>query len=448
MTTQPNGSTTLRRQDGEQADEQIRSALTAWGAFDLDDPFPLFAAVRADAPVHQVTLADGHRAWLISRYDEARQALNDSRLSKDMSAAMAGEGDVVAEGLPGAALGRHMLAMDPPDHTRLRKLVAGAFTPRRVESLRPRVQDLVDDLLDEIAAAGPEATTDFVAALAFPLPYTVICELLGIPEADRTALGQAFSALFLPSDGPERSSAATAGARHIIDYLSRVVVLKQAQPGEDLISALIQAGEDGTGMSHRELCSTLFQLFVAGHDTTASLIGNGLVALLTHPGQLAALRAEPGLVPAAVEEFLRFDAPVPHSTFRYTAVDAVIGGVRIPAGEQVIINLAAANRDPAHFTDADTLDITRTARADGGPAKDRRGEDKRHVAFGHGIHFCLGAPLGRLEGQITFTSLLARFPDFRLAVDPSALHWGHGDGLVLRGLDELPIVAGPAKPRA
>ena len=319
------------------------------------------------------------------RYDEARQALNDSRLSKDMLLAMAGTSDVVAVGLPGVALAQHMLTMDPPDHTRLRRLVATAFTPRRVESLRPRVQELVDDLLDDVARAGPDAVVDLVSAFAFPLPYTVICELLGIPDGDRTGLGDAFTALFLPSEGAEPPPAAHAGSHFIIDYLDHIVVHKRNDPADDLITALVQARDGAERRSHRELCSTLFQLFVAGHDTTASLIGNGTAALLTHVDQLATLRRDPSLIANAVEEFLRYDAPVPHSTVRYAAVDTEIGGVTIPAGEQVLISIASANRDPGRFPEPENLDVTRA--------------DKRHIAFGHGIHFCLGAPLGRMEGR-------------------------------------------------
>jgi cytochrome P450 len=405
-------------------------ALESWGrgGLDLDDPFPQFAQVRELAPVHKARLADGHEAWLIMRYADAKQALNDPRFSKDMNKAMAAGDEVVAEGLPGAALAAHVLTMDPPDHTRLRRLVAQAFTPARVELLRPRVQELVDDLCDGLAKDGPNATVDLVSRFAFPLPYTVICELLGIPEDDRAPLGEAFTALFLPGtpDGPPPE--AVAGSKHIIAYLDHITAHKREHPANDLITALGDARDGTTKLTQRELCSTLFQLFVAGHDTTASLIGNGMAALLTHPVQLAALRADLSLVPAAIEEFLRYDAPVPHSTFRYAAVDTEIGGVTIPAGDQVLISIAAANRDPHRFPDAEDLDVNR--------------KDNRHVAFGHGIHFCLGAPLGRMEGQIAFTTLLSRFPDLALAVDATDLRWGHGDGLVLRGLNELPIIPG------
>jgi cytochrome P450 len=400
---------------------------------DIDDPFPVFAAVRADAPVSRVRLADGHEAWLVMRYEDARRALNDPRLSKDMDKAMAADSAVAAEGLPGAALAQHVLTMDPPDHTRLRKLIGTAFTPRRVEALRPRIQDLVDGLLDDVAAAGPTAVVDLVGTFAFPLPYTVICELLGIPDADRVALGQAFMALFLPADGASPRPEAVAGSEHIIGYLNHITAHKREHPEDDLITALGDARDGTSRLTHRELCSTLFQLFVAGHDTTASLIGNGTAALLSTPDQLAVLRADPSLVSEAVEEFLRFDAPVPHSTFRYAAEDTEIGGVTIPAGAQVLISIASANRDPGRFTDPDTLDITRP--------------DKRHIAFGQGIHFCIGAPLARLEGQIAFTTMLSRFPEMRLAVEPGELRWGHGDGLVLRGLSQLPVLPGAERRR-
>jgi cytochrome P450 len=404
-------------------------ALDAWGDFDRDDPFPLFAAVRDEAPVHHVTLADGHKAWLIVRYDEAKAALNDLRLSKDMQAALDRSGDVVAEGLPGPALARHMLSMDPPDHTRLRKLASAAFSNRRIEALRPRVQGIVDDLLDGLwQTGGPDGVVDLVKGFAFPLPFTVISELLGIPPADRDELGDWFTTLLAPSSGSEPPPAAVMASAKIVGYLGELLDLKRRQPGEDLVTDLVRAAENSEDLTDREMRSTIFQLVVAGHDTTTTLIGNGVVALLTHPDQRDALVADPDLLPGAIEEFLRWDAPVPHSTFRYTAEEVEIGGVVIPAYEQVIISLAAANHDPAKYDRPEALDI-------------RQG-DPRHLAFGHGIHFCLGAPLARMEGRVAFATLLRRFPAMRLAVAPSELHWDHGDGLVLRGLSRLPVVLG------
>ena len=412
----------------------VDQALAAWGAYDRDDPFPLFAQVRRLGAVHQVTLADGHQAWLVVRHAEARVALNDPRLSKDMQAALASGGEVVAEGLPGPAFARHMLVVDPPDHTRLRRLVAAAFSVRRIEGLRPHVQTIVDDLLDDVAARGPESRVDLVESFAFPLPFTVICELLGVPEAERAVLGRELTALLAPTSTPEEYAVAKRASDAVVEMLTLLVEAKHDTPGDDLVSALISARDGDEHLDQQELLSTIFQLIVAGHDTTASLIGNSVVALLHHPEQLAALRAAPGKISAAVEEMLRYDAPVPHATFRYALEPIEIGGVTIPAGAQVIINLASANRDADHYTDPRELDIDRT--------------DARHLAFGHGIHFCLGAPLARMEGQLALGSLLHRFPQLRLAIPIDQLHWGHGDGLVLRGLSQLPVFPGPALARA
>ena len=406
-------------------------ALGAWGAFDRDNPFPLFASVRELGPVHHVTLADGHDAWLVVGYEEARAALNDARLSKDMLAALATGGGVVAEGLPGPAFARHMLSVDPPDHSRLRRLVSSAFTPRRVEALRPHVQAMVDDLLDAIAAAGPDARVDLVSAFAFPLPFTVICELLGVPEPDRADLGEGLTALLVPTSTPDEYAKAKEASDAVVAMLEALVETKQSSPGDDLVSGLISARDGDERLSTQELLSTIFQLIVAGHDTTASLIGNGVVALLRHPDQLEELRSDPAKLALAVEELLRYDAPVPHSTFRYAVEPMDLGEVTIPAGAQVIICLAGACRDRGQYDDPDALDLDRA--------------ESRHLAFGHGIHHCLGAPLARMEGQLAIGSLLRRFPQLRLAVPDDQLHWGHGDGLVLRGLTELPVIPGPAR---
>jgi len=408
-------------------------ALGAWGAYDRDDPFPLFAEVRELGAVHPVTLVDGHAAWLVARYDEARAALNDPRLSKDMQAAFATEGNVLAEGLPGKAFARHMLAVDPPDHTRLRRLVSAAFSVRRIEQLRPRVQSIVDDLLDRIAAGGPDSRVDLVATFAFPLPFTVICELLGVDEANRAPLGRALTGLLSPTATDEEYARAKSASDAVVGMLTELVEAKQREPGDDLVSALIAARDGEERLDQGELLSTLLQLIIAGHDTTASLIGNSVVALLRHPDQLAGLRADPETIATAIEEVLRYDAPVPHSTFRYATEPIELGAVTIPAGAQVIISLAAANRDHDRYSSAEVLDVERP--------------DVHHLAFGHGIHFCLGAALARMEGQLALRSLLERFPELRLAVPVEDLHWDHGDGLVLRGLAELPVVPGPARAR-
>ena len=273
-------------------------ALDSWGEFDRDDPFPLFAQVRSAAPVHEVTLADGHAAWLVVGHDEARAALNHPRLSKDMHAALAHSGQVVAEGLPGPALARHMLGVDPPDHTRLRRLAMPAFTRRRVEGLQGRVTAIVAHLLAGLTGRGPDQPVDLVAGYAFPLPFTVISELLGIPEPDRDDLGRWFRTLLTPSAGPQPPAAAVAASDAIVGYLTALLHLKRTAPGEDLVTDLVVAADRDGAATEQEMLSTIFQLVVAGHDTTTSLIGNATVALLRHPAQRDALIADPGLIHA------------------------------------------------------------------------------------------------------------------------------------------------------
>jgi cytochrome P450 len=326
-----------------------------------------------------------------------------------------------------------MLAVDPPDHTRLRRLVASTFSFRRIEALRPRVQGIVDDLLDDVAEHGPDARVDLVAGFAFPLPFKVICELLGVPEPRRDALGRDLTALLSPISSPEQYARAKIASDAVVESLERLVEEKSRIPDDALVCALIHARDGEERLDQQELLSTIFQLIVAGHDTTATLIGNSVVALLRHPEQLEALRATPSKIPAAIQEFLRYDAPVPHATFRFAREPIEIGGHTIPAGAQVLICLASANRDADRDTDPESLDVER--------------KDVRHLAFGHGIHFCLGAPLARMEGDIALATLLRRFPRLRLAVPPEDLHWDHGDGLVLRGLAELPVIPGPALAR-
>jgi cytochrome P450 len=412
---------------------RVEVALKAWGGSDRDDPYPLFAEVRELGPVHPVTLADGHYAWLVVGHAEARQALNDARFSKDMHAALALGGGVVAEGLPGPEFARHMLAVDPPDHTRLRRLVSSAFSTRRVEGLRPRVQAIVDELLDELADLDPEAPADLVAEFAFPLPFTVICELLGVPTGERASLGSGLVAMLLPTPTEEDYARAKEASDAVVVQLRRLVEAKRDAPGDDLVSDLISARDGDKRLNNEELLSTIFQLIVAGHDTTTTLIGNAVVALLGHPTQLELLRGDPDRFPVAVEELLRYDPPVPHSTFRYAIEPVEIGGHSIPTGAQVIVCLAGANHDPSRFGEPERLDLER--------------DEGRHLAFGHGIHHCLGAPLARLEGTLALRSLISRFPRLRLSGERAELHWGHGDGLVLRGLTELPVIPGLSLPR-
>jgi cytochrome P450 len=398
-----------------------------WGPEVRDDPFPHFADARDRCPVQRVRLADGHDAWVVLGYTAARQALNDPRISKDMLAALDGDPDVVAEGLPGPAFSRHMLNVDPPDHTRLRRLVARAFVPSRVAALEPVVRAAAEGLLDQLGSRGPDDVVDLVEGFAHPLPFQVISELLGIPEADRPQLQAWFQVLLSGWAGDPPTEAVEASGR-IVAYLGDLVQAKRRDPADDLVSVLVTASEDDR-LTEQELLSSLFQLVVAGHDTTTSLIGNGIVALLDHPDQLQLLVDDLGQMPAAIDELMRFSAPVPHATFRMTTAPVEIDGIEIPAHEQVLVSLGAANRDPNHFPAPDVLHI-------------RRG-DGPNLGFGHGTHFCLGVPLARLEVRAAFGALLRRHPELRLAVDRDALAWTHGDGLVLRGLASLPVVLGP-----
>jgi cytochrome P450 len=319
-----------------------------------------------------------------------------------------------------------MLSRDPPDHTRLRRLVSKAFTPRMVELLRPRVQAIADALLDAVADRGE---MDLIDDYAFPLPITVIAEMLGVPPADRDqfrAWSDTLVAAVPPMPaGPE----ATEAAEGLRRYLEALFEERRRAPAEDLSTGLLQAEEAGDRLSKEELQGMMYLLLVAGYETTANLIGSGVLALLQHPDQLAALRGDPALLPSAVEELLRFCAPVATSTLRYAADDVALGGVVIPKGDMVLVVITAANRDPVRFPFPDALDITRA--------------DNKHLAFGHGIHYCLGAPLARLEGEIALGTLLRRMPDLRLSVAPGALTWR--PSLVLRGLTKLPVVfsAGP-----
>ncbi|MBV8941367.1 MAG: cytochrome P450 [Solirubrobacterales bacterium] len=411
------------------ATEAMARRMATWGGWDAsirDDPFDHFAQARSQCPVQKVQLADAHSAWLVLGYDAARQALSDPRISKDMVAALEDNGEVVAAGLPGPEFSRHMLNVDPPDHTRLRRLVSQAFQPARIAALEPAIREIASNLLDRLQAAGLTTAVDLVEGYAYPLPFQVIGELLGIAAEDRLRLHAWFEVLLSgwAGDPPPEAIQASDG---IVSYLRELVDLRRRIRADDLVSVLLAAENDS--LTTQELLSSLFQLVVAGHDTTASLIGNGVVALLDHPGQFAELLAKPDLLPGAIDELIRFTAPVPHATFRVTAEPVNLDGVQIPPHEQVLVCLGSANRDPARFRAPDVFDI-------------RRG-DGPNLGLGHGIHYCLGAPLARLEARVAFEVLLRRHPDVRLAVDRRKLAWAHGDGLVLRGLVSLPVVLGP-----
>ena len=389
----------------------------------VQHPYALYQRLRAEAPVREVVMPRGLKVWLVTRYADARDALANPALHKDLRLVRhlfdrhrtrPGAGDF------GADLSAHMLNSDPPDHTRLRKLVAKAFTMRRVELLRPRVAEITDELL-----AGLTGEVDLIDRFAFPLPVTVICELLGVPGADRDDF-RGWSSTLLSTGTAEDIGAAS---QAMTAYLRGLIDAKRRAPAEDMLSELVHTQDDGDELSETELVGMAFLLLVAGHETTVNLIGSGMLALLRDPAQFAALRADPGLLPGAVEEMLRFASPVNHATLRYTAEPTELGGVPVPAGEFVVISLTSANHDDDRFgPGAGGLDVTRAASG--------------HLAFGHGIHFCLGAPLARLEGQLAIGGLVDRFPDMALAVDPDEL--SYRDSTLLRGLLRLPVRLGPS----
>jgi cytochrome P450 len=389
----------------------------------FDNVHDVMAHLRADEPVHHTSLPNGLPVWLITRYDDVRAALTDERLRKDNDRLTEVMRTKLAEAGAGTELSslftKHMLNADPPDHTRLRNLLTRSFTARRVELLRPYVLRVATELLDELAAVRGEV--DLVAGFAVPLPSIVISELLGVPGADR-GLFQEWSSGMLHGR-PERSLPAS---RELVAYLTTLIAAKSAAPGEDLLSALTQESETGDRLSERELLATAVLLLVAGHETTANLIGNGAYRLLADPELANALRTRPDGIPAVVEELLRVDSPVMLSTQRYTAAPLRIGDVTIPEGEVVMVAVGSANRDDGRFPRPAELDVARGARG--------------HVAFGHGMHYCLGAPLARLEGEVAFGQLVTRFPDARITQPADPLR--RRQASIMNGYAALPVLLG------
>ncbi|MFG3014101.1 cytochrome P450 [Streptomyces cinerochromogenes] len=387
------------------------------------DPFPLYRRLREDGPVRRAVLAGGLDAWLVTRYEDGLAALSDPRLSSDVRDA---SDPRLIQQLPRferESMMSNMLRSDPPDHTRLRRLVSKAFTARRVAELGPRIQEITDRLLDAVAPAG---RADLVADLALPLPVTVICELLGVPVDDRHAFQRWTDAMLVRGEGLPDPAAVDEAWQRMHAYVTAHLDAKRAHPGDDLLSALITAHDEEQRLNRDELIAMTFLLLVAGYVTTVNLIGGGIAALLAHPAQLTLLREHPDLLPDAIEEFLRYDGPVSPGIARFAREDVDIAGVTVPRGATVLIASAIADRDPARFPDPDRLDITR--------------RDNGHLAFGHGIHYCLGAPLARLEGRIAVGTVLRRLPDLALAVSPAELDWRPGG---LRGPARLPVTFTP-----
>jgi cytochrome P450 len=401
------------------------------------DPYPLLTELREAAPVHWVS-QHGLESWIVTRYDEVRFVLGDSRFIK--------QPDQIPDALRRykAALGspvesevRSLLGTDPPDHTRLRRLVGKAFTPRRVDQLRGRIQEITDTLLDAAGGRSDDGVVDLVEAVTTPLPITVISELVGVPAEDRPDFRLWSDALLLVPRDEQGHRNRQGGADALRGYFTDLVAQRRramrpelapdAQP--DLTSALLTARDEGGRLSEQELISMLMVVLAAGYETTGNMIGNGLLALFDWPEERRRLQQEPSGLRLAVEELLRFDGSVTQPTLRVAREDVEVGGVAIPAGSVVVAMLTAANRDPRRFPEPDRFD----------PAR----EENPHVAFGHGIHFCLGAPLARLELEIVLGATLRRFPDMELACARSEVPWR--PSALLRGPAALPVRLAPTR---
>jgi cytochrome P450 len=385
------------------------------------DPYPVFSRMRAIAPVWRART----HSWFVTGYEDTSLLLRDRRFGRgydNPDALMRRFGPTAMDEPAVVELSHMMLMRDPPDHTRLRGLVSKAFTARRIEALREQIQDLTDRLLDKVIQAR---RMDAIRALAFPLPMLVICELMGIPEGDRAgfvAQSRIGGALLNPTP-PTRGEldAANAGSERSAAYFEALFEERRRTPQDDLITLLVQAEEAGDRLSSAELLANVNLLFVAGHETTANLIGNGILALMRHRDQWTMLRDDASLIPNAIEEMLRYESPV-QVAGRIVGETLTLGGVELPAGDIVVSLIGAANRDRAVFEDPDRFDITR--------------KDLKPLSFGGGIHFCLGAQLARIEAAVVFGTLVRRLPSLRLA-EPFSPKWR--TSFTLRGLTELPV---------
>lgn len=400
------------------AEDGTRSAEALITQDFVRDPHATYDWMREEGPV-KLRQQSGSVLWMLTRYEDARAALAEPKLHKDprrFPNPAGGTGMGPEE--PGMELlSRHMLNSDPPDHTRLRKLTTKAFTARPTEAFRPRITEVAAGLLDGFEPGG---RMDVVNDYAMPLSTRVICELIGIPTAD----GEVFRDWYTTMTGVHPPDQVTEARQSLIRYLGDLIADKRARPADDLISNLLQARDADDLLSETEVMSMVFLLLGAGHETAISFIGTAMLSLLSEPDQLALLQKDTTLLPGAIEELLRFESPINVATFRYAAEPVEMGGVTIPAGDSVFVSIGALNRDPSKFSEPDRLEITRPATG--------------HLAFGHGLHHCLGAPLARVEGAVAIGQLITRFPDIRPAAGREDLQWRFS--LMLRCLESLPVI--------
>lgn len=402
------------------------SKYDIWGQATRNNPHPIYRQMREQDPTFRVVDGLGQTVWFFTRYEDAVSVLRDRRIIKNVQKSLPPEvleaqfGNQIdpnpfAQDSMFDAINQHMLNQDPPDHTRLRGLVHKAFTPARVRALQPRIEEIADELLDEMRDKNE---SDLIADYAMPLPITVIAEMLGIPVADRDKFRNWTQILL--SGSMESMSAVMEFAQ----YMNATIEARREHDTGDILSALVRVEDEGDTLDHMELLSMIFLLLVAGHETTVNLIASGVLTLLQHPDQLQNLRNDPTLIGGAIEEILRYEGPVDAALNRWAAEPIEWGDGRvIEPGNVIIPLLLAANRDPDAFENPDTFDITR--------------DPNHHIAFGHGIHFCLGAPLARMEGKIALPKLLERFPKLELNTNPDALQWG--PTIILHNLAKLPV---------
>jgi cytochrome P450 len=379
------------------------------------DPYPTLARIRANGPVSILHSDEGLPMWVIARYRDVRAALADPRFGQDVRRAQ----ELADDRVEGTTLGSdmvHMLNSDPPDHTRLRRLIHGFFTAKRVAAMRPMVEQITATLLDGFD--GRE-TVDLVTDFAFPLPMLIICELIGFPPEDRFAYREWSTAVLTHSDDSEAFDRAMGD---LTDYITGLLRQRRSDPRDDILTALLAARDQGQ-LTDDEIVGMVFLLLIGGHETTVNLLGTATLALIRHPDQYRWLREHPAALPVAVDEFLRYESPVSMATLRFTTAPVDVDGVEIPAGELVLVSLGGANRDPDRFPDADRLVLDRA--------------DPGHLAFGHGLHRCLGAFLGRLEGEVALGRLLERHPELTLAGTEGTLRWRNT--IMLRGLESWAV---------
>lgn len=377
------------------------------------NPYPTFGRLRENDPIYRTLMPSGQYAWIITRYEDAVAVLKDQRFIKDYTKLT--DGDSGSGGMANT-----MLFSDLPDHKRLRSLVQLAFTPRMIEGLRGRIEEITNELLDSVKG---KSEMNFIDDFAFPLPIIVICEMLGVPTEDRNKFRDWSNTLVEATNNPEQTEGTQGSLMAFMGYLQEWITKRRQDPQDDLITQLIQAEEKGDHFTEQELVSLVFLLIIAGHETTVNLISNGVLALLEHPEQKEKLQKQPELIHTAVEEFLRYDGAVEFSTDRWAGETIEFAGKTIPKGDLVLVAIDSADRDPEQFKDPDVFDITR--------------EKSRHIAFGKGIHSCLGAPLARLEAEVAINTLLRRLPNLRMTTDPETLQWR--PGMLIRGLKELPL---------